>query len=84
MFGLLRLLLILLVIQTIAYVALSFYSRGIRRRRLESWWDEKGNPILLDVRYDNFAFEVISTSKNFYETSVLNLNPIFSLRAINN
>ncbi|MCX8953663.1 MULTISPECIES: hypothetical protein [unclassified Ruegeria] len=42
MFGLLRLLLILLVIQTIAYVALSFYSRGIRRRKLESWWDEKG------------------------------------------
>lgn len=42
MFGLLRLLLILLVIQTIAYAALSFYSRGIRRRKLESWWDEKG------------------------------------------
>lgn len=42
MFGLLRLLLILLVIQSIAYVALSFYSRGIRRRKLESWWDEKG------------------------------------------
>ncbi|WP_170345707.1 MULTISPECIES: hypothetical protein [Ruegeria] len=42
MFGLLRLLLILLVIQTIAYVGLSFYSRGIRRRKLENWWDEKG------------------------------------------
>ncbi|NOD65492.1 MULTISPECIES: hypothetical protein [unclassified Ruegeria] len=42
MIGLLRLLLILLVIQTIAYVALSFYSRGIRRRKLEDWWDEKG------------------------------------------
>ena len=42
MIGLLRLLLILLVIQTIAYVALSFYSRGIRRRKLENWWDEKG------------------------------------------
>ncbi|WP_171236354.1 hypothetical protein [Ruegeria sp. HKCCA6837] len=42
MIGLLRLLLILLVVQTIAYVALSFYSRGIRRRKLEDWWDEKG------------------------------------------
>ncbi|WP_050605588.1 hypothetical protein [Ruegeria sp. 6PALISEP08] len=42
MFGLLRLLLIMLVIQTIAYAALSFYSRGIRRRKLEDWWDEKG------------------------------------------
>ncbi|MCA0907805.1 MULTISPECIES: hypothetical protein [Ruegeria] len=42
MIGLLRLLLILLVIQTIAYVGLSFYSRGIRRRKLENWWDEKG------------------------------------------
>ena len=42
MFGLLRLLLILLVIQTIAYVGLSFYSRGVRRRKLEDWWDEKG------------------------------------------
>ena len=42
MIGLLRLLLILLVIQTIAYVGLSFYSRGIRRRKLENWWNEKG------------------------------------------
>jgi hypothetical protein len=42
MIGLLRLLLILLVIQTIAYVGLSFYSRGVRRRKLEDWWDEKG------------------------------------------
>ena len=42
MIGLLRLLLILLVIQTIAYAGLSFYSRGIRRRKLENWWDEKG------------------------------------------
>lgn len=42
MFGALRLILILLVLQTIAYVALSFYSRGVRRRKLETWWDEKG------------------------------------------
>ncbi|MES0864175.1 hypothetical protein ABLN87_17630 [Ruegeria sp. SCPT10] len=42
MFGAMRLFLILLVIQTVAYVALSLYSRGARRRKLEAWWDEKG------------------------------------------
>lgn len=42
MFGAMRLFLILLVVQTVAYFALSFYSRGIRRRKLETWWDEKG------------------------------------------
>ncbi|WP_299984243.1 hypothetical protein [uncultured Ruegeria sp.] len=42
MFGAMRLFLILLVVQTIAYFALSFYSRGVRRRKLETWWDEKG------------------------------------------
>ncbi|WP_282022190.1 hypothetical protein [Ruegeria faecimaris] len=42
MFGAMRLFLILLVIQTVAYFALSLYSRSARRRRLERWWDEKG------------------------------------------
>ncbi len=42
MLGALRLFLILLVIQTVAYVALSLYSRSVRRRKLENWWDEKG------------------------------------------
>ncbi len=42
MFGAIRLFLILFVIQTIAFFALSFYSRGVRRRKLETWWDEKG------------------------------------------
>ncbi len=42
MFGAMRLFLILLVIQTVAYVALSLYSRNARRRKLESWWDAKG------------------------------------------
>ncbi len=42
MFGAIRLFLILLVLQTVAYFALSFYSRGVRRRKLENWWDEKG------------------------------------------
>lgn len=42
MFGAMRLFLILLVIQTVAYFALSLYSRRARRRKLETWWDEKG------------------------------------------
>ncbi|MEM6658439.1 MAG: hypothetical protein AAF625_10150 [Pseudomonadota bacterium] len=42
MFGAMRLFLILLVLQTIAFVALSFYSRAVRRRKLETWWDQKG------------------------------------------
>jgi hypothetical protein len=42
MFGAMRLFLVLLVLQTIAYFALSLYSRGVRRRKLETWWDEKG------------------------------------------
>ena len=42
MVGALRLILILLILQTIAYVAVSLYSRSIRRQKLESWWDEKG------------------------------------------
>ncbi len=42
MFGAMRLFLVLLVLQTIAYFALSLYSRSVRRRKLETWWDEKG------------------------------------------
>ncbi|MBO9434559.1 hypothetical protein J7394_10120 [Ruegeria sp. R13_0] len=42
MFGAMRLFLVLLVLQTITYFALSLYSRGVRRRKLETWWDEKG------------------------------------------
>ena len=42
MFGAMRLFLILLVIQTVAYFALFLYSRSARRRKLETWWDEKG------------------------------------------
>ena len=42
MFGAIRLFLILLALQTIAYFALSWYSRSVRRRKLETWWDNKG------------------------------------------
>ncbi|MGV6803322.1 MAG: hypothetical protein ACWA49_03880 [Ruegeria sp.] len=42
MFGAMRLFLGLLVVQTIAYFALSVYSRRVRRQKLETWWEEKG------------------------------------------
>nr|WP_170541264.1 hypothetical protein [Ruegeria arenilitoris] len=42
MFGAMRLFLGLLVVQTIAYFALSLYSRRVRRQKLETWWEEKG------------------------------------------
>lgn len=41
MFALFRLLLVLLVIQTIAYFALSLYSRSVRKGKLEAHWDKK-------------------------------------------
>ena len=41
MVPLLRLLFILLILQTIIYVALSFYSRAQRRNKLEAEWDEE-------------------------------------------
>ncbi len=41
MFGAVRLFVILLIVQTLAYFALSYYSRGVRRHKLETWWDEK-------------------------------------------
>ncbi|MEX0367268.1 MAG: hypothetical protein AB3N22_14425 [Ruegeria sp.] len=42
MFGVMRLVLVLLVVQTIAYVALSLYSRAVRRGKLRARWREKG------------------------------------------
>ncbi|WP_170461195.1 hypothetical protein [Ruegeria arenilitoris] len=42
MFGAMRLFLGLLVVQTIAYFALSLYSRRVRRQKLETWWEAKG------------------------------------------
>lgn len=42
MFGLLRLVVVLLVVQTVAYIGLSLYSRAVRRGKLKRWWEEKG------------------------------------------
>ena len=42
MFALLRLGVIGFVVLTIIYVSLSFYSRAVRRGKLEAEWDEEG------------------------------------------
>ncbi|MBE1283711.1 MAG: hypothetical protein GJ676_10415 [Rhodobacteraceae bacterium] len=41
MIALFRLLLVLLVLQTIAYVGLSLYSRSVRKGKLEAHWEKK-------------------------------------------
>ncbi len=41
MLALLRLLFVLLILQTIVYIALSLYSRAQRRNKLEAEWDEE-------------------------------------------
>ena len=42
MFALARLLVVGFVVLTIVYVSLSFYSRSVRRGKLEVQWDEEG------------------------------------------
>jgi heme/copper-type cytochrome/quinol oxidase subunit 4 len=42
MVAFLRLMFILMVVLTIVYVALSLYSRSVRRGKLEAHWDRKG------------------------------------------
>ena len=41
MLPMLRLLFVLLIVQTIVYVGLSFYSRQVRRGKLAARWDSK-------------------------------------------
>lgn len=41
MIALFRLLVVLFVVQTIAYVGLSFYSRAVRKRKLAEHWERK-------------------------------------------
>ncbi|MGR3614497.1 MAG: hypothetical protein ACU0BB_00460 [Paracoccaceae bacterium] len=60
MIALARLLIILFVIQTIAYAGLSLYSRAVRRGKLRAKWEEKGLTMEQEVfverglkRYDN-------------------------------
>jgi hypothetical protein len=42
MFALLRLGVIGFVVLTVIYISLSFYSRAVRRGKLEAEWDEEG------------------------------------------
>ncbi len=42
MFVMLRLLVPLLVVLTVIYIAVSLYSRRVRRNKLEAYWDKKG------------------------------------------
>ncbi|UWQ50179.1 hypothetical protein [Leisingera caerulea] len=42
MFGFIRLLLILMVVLTVAYGAVSLYSREVRRAKLKRRWKDKG------------------------------------------
>ncbi len=60
MLGLARLVIIGFVVLTIIYVALSLYSRAVRREKLEKRWDEEGRPGDMESfvregleRYDN-------------------------------
>lgn len=41
MFALLRFAMPLMIVLTVIYVALSFYSRSVRRSKLETYWDEE-------------------------------------------
>ena len=42
MFALLRFAIPLLIVLTVIYVALSLYSRSVRRSKLEAYWEEQG------------------------------------------
>lgn len=44
MIALARLLVIGFVVLTVLYVALSLYSRSVRRSKLKVWWEEEGRP----------------------------------------
>ncbi len=43
MFAMFRLFFMLMIVLTIVYVALSFYSRAVRRGKLKAQWDEEGH-----------------------------------------
>lgn len=52
MAALARLLVIGFVVLTVIYVSLSIYSRSVRRRKLQDWWEEEGRPGELDTYID--------------------------------
>ena len=52
MFAMVRLMVIGFVVLTVIYIALSLYSRSVRRRKLAEWWEEEGKPGDLDAYID--------------------------------
>jgi lipopolysaccharide transport system ATP-binding protein len=48
-----------------------------------SYPDEKGVPTIIDIRHDEFVFEIISQPKLFFDATVINLNPVFNYRLLN-
>ncbi|MEM7076396.1 MAG: hypothetical protein AAGA28_13730 [Pseudomonadota bacterium] len=44
MAALARLLIIGFVVLTVIFFCLSYYSRSVRRGKLETWWEEEGRP----------------------------------------
>jgi Na+-transporting methylmalonyl-CoA/oxaloacetate decarboxylase gamma subunit len=44
MLALARLMVFGFLFLSVIYVCLSFYSRAVRRRKLEEWWEEEGSP----------------------------------------
>lgn len=44
MAALARLLIVGFVVLTVIYVSLSWYSRAVRREKLEQWWEDEGQP----------------------------------------
>lgn len=47
-----RLMVIGFIVLTVIYVGLSFYSRSVRRGKLEEWWEEEGKPGDLETYID--------------------------------
>lgn len=47
--ALVRLVVIGFIVLTVIYVALSLYSRSVRKARLREWWEEEGRPGDLDA-----------------------------------
>ncbi len=53
MFAMVRLMVIGFFVLTVVYIVLSLYSRSVRKRKLEEWWEEEGKPGDLEDYIDN-------------------------------
>ncbi len=52
MFAMIRLMAIGFVVLTVIYIVLSLWSRSVRKKKLEEWWEEEGQPGDLDNYID--------------------------------